>query len=477
MEDFYSRHGVAHPVEQLKINESALAAKYGWHEAPYFPPAEGFYLSNYILDGCVAADLLSDYGYFRSSAKQLSSFRRSQLPSGMVPGVSHPPQNFTWNPERWLSTLPFHGNDYTQSPVWAYSVLKLYEAASDRVPADKTEAIDPDLFTEDIYPRLSRYYGDYFIKHRQVASNDPRVFIIHPHEANRDSGPEYDEWKREELEKQLGKVAVFFQRQPRTSEHMSWWFNKRNRFVDYAGALAINLAGYKAGWEPVRIHQTTEFVDVWFNCLLYENYAAMSELATRLGKDEDAAMFGSLSADLETAIKAKHYFAQARGGKGAFYSTYNGQPQYRDTIGNLASSLLRNLEERPLQSNVSLMDEAFNPPFPLPSVAMDDIANWDPYYEEEDRHWRTPTWPVANRLVRRAMIHHSGRIDAISADLRLASREWADRLHLSNLGMVAVTGGYAEHHNPITGMGQRMHKTRGHVFGIPDPDPSELLVA
>ena len=451
-------------MAQLDANEAALARRLGVIEAPYIPPAEKFYHSNYILDGCVAADLRTAFGYYRSSEKQLNSFRKTQRPDGMVPGVSHPPKKFFVNPERWLSTRPFESNDYTQSASWAHSVLILHDAASSKPPVSREQSIDADKFLREVYPDLLRYY-DYFINYRQIAPDDPRVFILHPHEANRDSGPEYDGWKRQEMEKLLGAAAVYFERQPRTGEHMPAGFNRANRRNDYFGALAINLVGYKSGWDPARIRERGEFVDVWFNCLLHESYQAMSILAGRLHKDEDEGRFGGLALALEKNIISKHHFAASRNGKGAFYSTYNGLAAYSDTVGNLASMLLPNLPPQQLRSNLILMREGFNPRFPLPSVATFDTANYDPHYEEYDRHWRGPSWAVANRIVMRSLDIQMRR-ENIPQDLHIDCSEWFYRLHNSNLEMVELTGDYAEHNSPITGLGQRMRRTRGHTFGV-----------
>ena len=243
-------------------------------------------------------------------------------------------------------------------------------------------------------------------------------------------------------------------------------FNHLNRIRDYAGALAINLAGYKAGWEPARIHQTTEFIDVWFNCFLYENYHAMAELSFRAGYDEEAVMFGELALDLEQRIIKEHYFKNARDGQGAFYSTYNGAPMYRDTIGNLMTFFLKKLPPNQLQSNLELVRTGFNTPYILPSVATDDIANYDPRYEEEDRHWRGPAWIVANRMVMDGLDNQMDRGEYIPEALRNQCWELFHDIHSSNLAMVELTGDYAEHNNPINGQGQRMDRTRGHVFGV-----------
>jgi hypothetical protein len=454
------------PMAQLDANEAALARRLVTDDAPYIPPAEKFYHSNYVLDGCVAADLRTAFGYFKSAQKQLLSFAATQRPDGMVPGVSHPPTNWTWNPERWLSTTPFEGNDYTQTPAWAHSVLVLHDAAAKQPPVNPEQAIDSDKFLHQIYPHLARYY-DYFINNRQVASDDPRVFILHPHEANRDSGPEYEQWKQQEMQRQLGRLAMFFEKSPRTGEHMPPRFNKANRRNDYFGALAINLAGYKAGWEPARIRETSgEFVDVWFNTYLYENYHSMAELAARLDKTDDQQRFSALALGLENSIKKNHYFADARDGKGAFYSTYQGAPTKVNTIGNLVTLLLRNLESHQLQSNLDLMDEGFKPRFPLPSVATFETAYYDPHYEEYDRHWQGPKWPVADVKVMRGLDIQLGRTDIIPEDLRLECLDWFYAIHESNLAVVEITGDYAEHNNPVTGMGQRLHRTRGHTFGV-----------
>ncbi|HET7529048.1 MAG TPA: hypothetical protein VFJ84_02365 [Candidatus Saccharimonadales bacterium] len=466
--------GRPHPMAQLDASEAALAARLGVDQAPYHPPAEKFYHSNYIMDGCVAADLRTAYGYYRKSATQLLSFCDYQRADGFITGVKHPPKRFTINPERLLSTSPFEGNDYTQTPIIAYSVLKLHDRASSRPPVSPAQAIDPDKFLAQIYPVVQGYY-DHLMEHRQVAEDDPRVFLLHPHEANRDSGPEYDEWKTEELQRQFGKLAAsLLRRKPRRGEHMGSLFNKRNRAIDYAGALAINLAGYKAGWKPERVHENTEFIDVWFNYLLRENYLAMSELSSRVGREEDADRYRQTAGRLGEAM-LRHYLPEARGGKGAFYSIYNGKPQLRDTIGNLTPLLDGSLPASQLHSLVTLINEGFSPDYPLPSVATDNRDVYDPHYEEYDRHWRGPKWPVADVIVMRGISRQLSRDGVLLPAIRQELTGQLQGIHESNLAVVDITGDYAEHHNPVTGIGQRMHRTRGHVFGAAAHTPIEYI--
>jgi len=451
-----SLSGKPRPIAQLDAHEAALAVRYGWTEAPYIPPTDKFYLGLYPLDACVAAKALAIHGYHRRAAKQLNALRLVQRPNGLVPGMSCPPQKWTWNPERWMSSRPFESVDYGQSPVWAYHVEQLYEQAHENPPVTPDQGINPDLFLEDIFPSLLRY-SRYPVRYRQVSETDPRVFLMHSNEANRDSSPEYDQWKLD--------ARKFLPRIPRTGERMPKWLNKYNRAVDYLGTLALNYVSMRCGHDPARIREKFEFVDVWYNCLLHENYASMSRLLGYLGRDEEAAEFAERADSLEASILKNHYFPEARNGMGAFYSTYNGQPVKKSTNGTLLSLLLPNQKEYHLKSNIDLMDAAFDPPFPLPSVAMDDIENWDPHYEEEDRHWRTPKWIVADDIARRGLASQIKRVKKISEDLRIRARHWFDKIGASNEAVIEQ--GYAEHHNPVDGRGQRLHKTDGHVFAIP----------
>jgi hypothetical protein len=445
------------PIAQIDANEAALAKKYGWIEAPYSPPTERFYLGNYILDSCVTADLLSSYGYFRRAAKQLNSFRSTQRENGMVPGTSFPPQSFTINPERLMSSRPFESVDYSQSPVWAYSVHKLYKLAQKNPAIELEQQINPDLFLEDIYPSLRRYY-DYFIDHRQISAYDPRVFLVHPHEGNRDSSPEYDQWKLD--------ARKFLPRIPRTSEHMPLLVNKYNRIADYLGSLAINYMARKYDHDPARIREEFEFVDTWYNVLLQENYGCMSELAGYLGRVDEAEQFATLADRLEKSILSNHYFPDARAGQGAFYSIYNGQPTGKSTNGTLTAFLLPNLTAGQLESKLKLLKSAFNTPYPLPSVATDDTENYDPHYEEEDRHWRTPKWVVADHIIMRGLAGQLSRNGQIPERLKSGCQEWFHKIHQSNLAVVEdVEQDYFEHNSPVDGRGQRKHRTRGHIFG------------
>lgn len=436
------------------------------------PPAD-FYMGNYMLDGCVAADMHTAYGYYRDAARQLLSFKDVQRPDGRVPGVTHPPKRWSINPERWLSTNPFDGNDYPQSPVWAYSVLQLVERANSKPAVSPQQNINPDVLLAELYPNLRPFYM-FLAEKCAVAKDDPRVFLLHPHQDNRDSDPSKDKWKEDAIERQLGKVArKFLRRRPRTHENMPARLNYHNTVMDYLGALATNLDGYQANWEPARIHEISEYVDVWYNFLLYENYLAMAELAARLDLDEDAVMFYDLATDLGLAMD-RHYDPQARSDEegyiGAYYAIYNGQPQRVDTVGNLIAPLRRDLPADHLRSNHRLLRSAFEAPYMISCVAIDQMD--DPHHEETNRHWRNGIWGVANAIYMRGQLVQQNRTD-LPEDLKLASREIFEEVHEDNLEMVDNTGDYAEHYSHITGKGHRLHKAAGHAFGTPAHYPWE----
>lgn len=433
------------------------------------PPAD-YYMGNYMLDGCVAADMHTAYGYYRDAARQLLSFKDAQRPNGMVPGVIHPPKRWSVNPERWLSTNPFDGNDYPQSPVWAYSVLQLIEAADRKPAVSREQQINPDVLLAELYPSLRKFYM-FFADQCQVSEKDRRVFEIHPHMDNRDSDPSKDEWKQDAIERQWGNLASkVIRRRPRTHENMPTWLNHHNTTMDYLGALATNLDGFQAKWEPARIHEKAEYIDVWYNFLLYENYLAMAELAARLDLDEDAVMFHDMALDLGEAMD-KHYDPTARDGIGAFYSVYNGNPQRIDTVGNLIAPLRRDLPVEQLRSNHRLIrSEAFNSPYMISCVALDQMD--DPHHEEKNRHWRNGVWVVANQMNMRGQLVQLNRPE-LPDDLKADSQRLFDEIHQGNLAMVEVNGDYAEHHSHITGMGHRMDKAAGHAFGTPAHYPWE----
>lgn len=153
----------------------------------------------------------------------------------------------------------------------------------------------------------------------------------------------------------------------------------------------------------------------------------------------------------------------ARDSRGAFYALNKDSNHIKIiSISNLIPLLLPNLSLHKLESLLDLMDNSFDTNYPLPTVATDDRANYDPHYEEKDRHWRGPTWPVTNHLVMEGLIKQINR-DDIPSWLIDRCKAWLERLEASNQAL--MQSGYFEHYDPQTGEGQRGHKTKGHIFG------------
>jgi hypothetical protein len=369
----------------------------------------------------------------------------------MTPNMLFPPQKFTINPEKLMFTQPYETSDYSQPNEMAFVVRQLYEDSTAQPPIDPAEAIEPDIFLKAIYPKLRRSYT-YFLDFRKNAADDPLIFIIDPHETGRDSDPTYSRLKP------LNRIKP-----PRVGEKSPWNINQRRRVIDYAGALALNFKASRRGWQPEKIREYFAPNDVMFNCQLARNYREMAAIASYLSYRYDVEHFTKESEDLESAILKKMWFDEARDGKGAFYALHKGLPIEQISVSNLAPLMLVNIDSKQLESVLNLMDESFDVPYPLPSVPKDDTANYDPHYQEKDRHWQGPTWIVANRLMMVGLEIQMGRDDLPEA-LSQRCDTWFSRLHQTNLAL--VENGYYEHSNPINGDGQRGHRTLDHVFAI-----------
>ena len=439
-------------IRQLERNRRALAARLGRQEAPYDPACgSGFYDSLYLWDGTFAAWIEESEGYHLTAAKQLFSLTNHQRSDGLIPNMLFPPQKFTLNPERLMFTQPFATSDYSQPNEMAFVARQLYEHSRDLPPIHPDERLDSDIFLETIYPRLWRSYA-YFIDHRQNSADDPLVYIIDPHETGRDSDSTYSSLK-----------PFNHLKPPRSGELSPWHVNHRRRIIDYAGALALNFKASRRKWRPEAIREYFAPNDVMFNCQLARNYREMATIAGYLGHDGDVERFTCEAAALETAILGRMWFSEALDGRGAFYALHRCRPIKQVSISNLAPVMLENIRPEQLESILNLMDESFDVPFPLPSIPKDDAANYDPHYQEKDRHWQGPTWIVANRLVMVGLEIQVERTD-LTPELRARCMEWLVRLDDTNHKLVEK--GYFEHSNPINGNGQRRHKTLGHVFAI-----------
>jgi glycogen debranching enzyme len=205
--------------------------------------------------------------------------------------------------------------------------------------------------------------------------------------------------------------------------------------------------------------------DVMFNCMYADNLALMSQLAEEHGSSEDAQRYEDLAGEVESQILSDMWFPNEKDGRGVFYALNKGEPIKEVSISNLFPLVLPRLTEKQLESQLELILTSFNTAYPLPSVATDS-PNYDPKNQESERLWRGSTWINTNwYLVERGLRRQAERPDlAHRPELITLCSEIADRVVLASREM--VNGSLAEHYNPDTGAGQRLHRSPNFAWSL-----------
>lgn len=321
-----------------------------------------------------------------------------------------------------------HSN-YTQPPLNALSVRKTFEAA-------KLLDEEPDLFLDEMYAPLARHY-DYF--NRELKGSNGLIRIPHPHTTGRDSDPTFDDIKF---------------RIPRDGVSTPKIVDKINIALDYGSILWHGIRLRRAHDDIQEMLKIYSMNDIMMNCIYADNLREMAQLAREQLLIFDASRYEKLANKLEQKILEEMWFPDARGGRGVFYGLgANGEPIKEISISNLFPLTIRTLKEEQLASILDLMQQSFNVPYPLPSVATDS-KNYDPHNHESWRLWRGPKWMITDwYIVERGLWRQAERTD-IDQKLVFRCQDWARRIARQSK-IVVDREGAREHYNPITGKGQR----------------------
>lgn len=374
--------------------------------------------------------------YQRAAIEETFSLFNGQKANGFIPNMQHV-QNDNGRAFDLERILAFDkedkGSNYTQPPVAAIGVASTYEAMK--------EHRDPgaELFLQEIYGPLKKFY-QYFDRERSNSEQDKLTGVIHPHETGRDSDPTFDFIKNLRFDK-LG-----------TDKHPA--IDKYNVAADYMGIIWHGMKLRQTGGDMKKAREVFWVNDIMMNCIYVDNLLVMAELAANLDKTEDSEYFEQLGTKVEAQMLEKMWFAQDRGGKGAFRALdQNGQPIREISISNLFPLALPHLLPEQVESVLDMMDTSFDTPYPLPSVAADS-PKFDPHNRETHRLWRGPTWINTNWYV----VERGLRMQAVRQDLPQQLRDkctaWADRVAIASKELLDKNGAW-EHYDPLTGAGQR----------------------
>jgi hypothetical protein len=431
-------------AQNLLHNRLWQGAKEGKGETKHTPPATGHYPDVFYWDSVFASLVNSAASYdgpnqqrwLRAAQWDLIEVARGVQPDGFLPNLRFTEGSHPINVEKIIALgRKATSTNYTQPPVLALGVNEAYKASR------RQNVADADHFLNDIYP-LVHGHMRYFDEQLSNSPTDKLSGIYHPHTTGRDSDPTFDGYKPHRIGRNGNKTPILV--------------DKLNIGLDYLDVMTIGIKLRHAHGDMEKMREVFWVNDVMMNCIYVDNLLEASELARATYNISDIRYFNDQARQVEQQIYDKLWFPDARDGRGAFYALDGkGEPIHETSVSNLFPLTLPNLSEAQLESLLDLLDEGFNVPFPLPSVATFS-PNFDPHNRESERLWRGPTWMNTNwyiaqrglrRQIARPELQHRG-------DLIDRCAAWADRIAMSSRGLIDLSD-LREHYDPLSGKGQR----------------------
>jgi hypothetical protein len=425
-------------VLNLHKNRQHWGKKLGIEVTEHTPPSP-HYPHIYLHDQVYSDTTFARHGgkyWQRVAMRGQRALVKGQRDDGFIPNMQFVAKGRKLDPERIRCfDDEATGSNYTQPPIIATGVKEVFNSVSER---DNSEAMS---FLYDMYPYLTNFYG-YFDKFRSNSEDNKLIGVIHPHETGRDSDPTFDFLKPKRLRRNGVETS-------RTVDIV-------NIPIDYLSIIAHGIKLKKADGDINREREIMWVNDVMMNCMYAQNLYEMGELADELSLIDEQDEYSKIAQKVEQDILEKMWFAEARGGKGAFYALNKDcSPIDEISVSNLFPVLLPNISEQQLESILNLMDESFDTPYPLPSVATTS-PNYDPHNREKDRLWRGPVWMNMNFHISEYGLKTQLNRDDLShrQDLIRRCLMWEDKIINSSTELLDINGPW-EHYNPINGKAQR----------------------
>lgn len=231
------------------------------------------------------------------------------------------------------------------------------------------------------------------------------------------------EWARPYYTK-LAHTLNFWEETRQSPDGLFRWFNGVESGVDNNPAVSDSPAN------------VTEGVDL--ACYLYREYLAMELLAERLGKNDDAAHYGTQAADLKSRIQQKMWSEQ----DGMFFNidARTGQFVRIKTWTNFlplwAEVASRSQAERMIHEHLLNPQEFWSP------NGIGTLAKQEPLYDPKAGYWRGPVWIISNYLLMHGLMDYGFYEPA-----ETLARETVNLL----VRDLKTTGGMNENYNPDAG--------------------------
>lgn len=426
---------ITDPMKLIEHNRASLTDRFGIERPRYTPPSPDHYPHLYLWDTLFVAKFLAERDRPWDAASEIEALLDGQHPNGFIPNTQFAPGGRKADPERYSYMHPWKHSDYSQPPIMAESAKSTYE--SYRRLGNEPAGLD---FLTRNYPRLRKAY-EYYWQSRQNSADDPLIFNTHPHETGRDSDPTFNFTKL-----RLARRGV---QTPKMIDMI-------NSGLDYTSLLAMNYFFRTKQWDVEKTRKYFAVNDVMFNCLYSVNLLRMSEIATTIGRPEEAAEFTERAELAQKQILEKMWFPHARNSQGAFYALNKGKPVEEISVSNLFPVVLPNLSAPQLSACLNMILTSFNTPYPLPSVATTS-PNYDPHYSEKGRIWHGGSWMNTNYLIAKGLALQAERQDLLEGSqddeevrlLQALSGQLSSLIIEQSLALVGQ--GFYEFYDPETG--------------------------
>ncbi len=388
-------------TNDLKKTISNLMLSNRRHKERYFytVPSPESYPYQWLWDSCFHSIILSHFDMSSAKRELLSLFVR-QFENGMIPHMIY------WQ-KKTASDFPViewgkeDTSSITQPPMLAYSVWQIYQK-------DKSKK-----FLDQLYPNLTKFYR-YFLEYRDFRGNN-LISIINPDESGEDNSPRFD-------------VVLGLPPKHNLKEN----FKKRLELIQRNRECKFNARTCMKNFFWVK--------DVPFNSILVENLKCLSDIASALGKHEDADLFFDQSKLISAAMR-KHMLED-----GVFWSLHSKMDIVGEKINYkkiktktwaifapLFAKLYTKSEANKIIKKYLQNEKEFNAPFLVPTVSRSE-ESFNP-----DGFWRGPVWMATNWFIYKGL-------------QKYGYETLAEKIKRSSLNLV-IKSGFREQYNPLTGEG------------------------
>ncbi len=395
-------------LELLLRNRKTGYSDWTKKEYDFSCPSPRDYPYQWFWDSCFHSIALSHLDV-ELAKKELESLLSFQQPDGFIPHVIFWRLNFfrprmkMWRylqGKGWSFRPRFTG--MIQPPVLGIAVETVYA---------KTRDAD---FLDRVLPLVEKYF--LWLDEFRDPDNDNLISIINPHESGLDWSPHFDETlgfkEKTKDRKRLRRLGI--------ADRLCDFRNKIHGF-DSKKILAL-------GYYDVE--------DVMMNVVYGASLKSIGRLFEIQGKQEKAISFYEKSRAVTKSLVLKCLHDD-----GLFYSIW-GKEEKKLLVKTFVSLMPIMLEDMPRNIIETLVERhlinaaEFWPPYPIPSVALDE-PTFDP---AENRFiWRGPTWMNTNWFIVRGLRYHG-------------YNEIADEI-VEKSKLLIERSGFREYFNPFTGEG------------------------